>query len=509
MNRQNNDNHEDDGVQITDLESEQAAPEGSLRLKRRGIVSPLFLNTRIRTGLFLLLLVSLIGVLFWQAAPWQLNRSSVLNPTPDLSQWPLDTSSHGVTSNHRLFLQDRFERLGAYQIETGSLLWNTSLAATAAIQAGDQAVYVYFLHQPGIGRLEALQANNGQVLWQRDLPLESPPTNVWISHNILYVGGAAGAIYAVQASNGHLNWLYTPNDRSSPPNPILRVQGAIVEARLGKQAVVLLDAQTGQVIITVPSGTSADLYIEGSQLYVLPSPGSVEKSILEVFRIDQGGKRLWSRAFPITEELFYEQDNVLYLSRFDGSELKALRGSDGQTLWAYKPPAGDAIEYWFPATDNRLTLLTGQNVLIGLNAKTGKAIWENRLPALAKSPLGSIRAESQRDLLFVTRIQQPGEQTPGTFFVLSADDGHLLWQATSAGESGLPDNIILNTLQNGSIQAWSTAGHYLWSYQDKAPVFVYETLEYQKPLLLLRGARGGIVVLQLNTGQKLWGTPVS
>lgn len=220
-------------------------------------------------------------------------------------------------------------------------------------------------------------------------------------------------------------------------------------------------------------------------------------------------KRLWSRAYPIAEELFYEQDNVLYLSRFDGSELKALRGSDGRTLWAYKPPAGDAIGYWFPATGNRLILLTGQNVLIGLNAKTGKSIWENRITTLAKSPLGSIHVESQRDLLFVTRIQQPGEQASGALFVLKADDGHLLWQTTSLGEADLADNIILNTQQNGSIQARNATGHYLWSYQDKAQVFVYETLEYQKPLVLLRGARGGIVVLQLNTGQKLWGTPVS
>jgi outer membrane protein assembly factor BamB len=505
MDQPGSSSQEDDTFQITDLEPEQSPRKRSPRLGSI-VVQNVFLNPWIRNGLFSLLSLFLLSVLFWQFAPWQQNRQTGLAPIPDPPSICFRDPPNGAVMNHQLFVQDLTGTLGAYQLETGHLLWSTKLAGVATLQANTQAIYVYFRFKPGTGRLEALRATDGQVLWQRDLPLTSIVANIQLNNNILYTNGTAGAIYAVQASTGHLNWSYTPDNPSSPVNNLLYIQNGILEAQVGKDTIVFLNAQTGRAIMDIAHATNAQLLIEGPLLYVLPySNTPTGNTNLEVFQLDQGGKLLWRRPLLPKEIPILEQDNVIYLGRDDGSQLNALNGSTGQILWMYNPPAGDAMNN-FVVTRGLFLFLTFHQTLIGLNVHNGQVIWQTSIPDLAPDQTSPVQLYTQQNLLFLARAQQPGEQSSWTIAALRVSDGHLLWKITPSGNMNLLNDTFLTIQENGRIDAWnSNNGQHLWSYQGNAQSYIYDTPASNRPLLLLSSEQCGVVVLQLGNGRQLWG----
>jgi outer membrane protein assembly factor BamB len=108
---------------------------------------------------------------------------------------------------------------------TGRKLWKRDLgklaASTPAYQDGRLYVTIMCLTQcapsigssksEGKGRVAALDARTGKVLWSRDLPsrTESSPLVV---HGRVYFGTENGTVYALRTANGRIDWTYQASD---------------------------------------------------------------------------------------------------------------------------------------------------------------------------------------------------------------------------------------------------------------------------------------------------------
>src|SRR5579872_2579654 len=120
-----------------------------------------------------------------------------------------------VILGNRLYLEDDDASAKEIDARTGHKLWEhkvgTLAAASPAIGVKQGLMFVPVLslssHSPGDGAIFALSLKDGHTVWQHHIPAgtESSPLAYG---NTVYFGDQAGNVYSMQASNGHINWVY-------------------------------------------------------------------------------------------------------------------------------------------------------------------------------------------------------------------------------------------------------------------------------------------------------------
>ncbi len=265
-------------------------------------------------------------------------------PTGELLEFPPSLA------RGRLFVVENNGRVIALSARTGRRLWKRDLGALAAsTPTYDKGrLYVTILCQKkcttaignaesdGRGRIAALSARTGKVLWQRDLPSRAESTPV-VVRDRLYFGSEDGTVYGLRTRNGKTDWTYQAAD-----------------------------------------DVKASLAYKDGRLYFGDYSGSVN-----ALRA-RDGKLVWSRS-NVSPENFYSAPAVgfgrIFLSSTDG-KVHALR-MNGDVDWRFSAGPQGYI-YAAPALADPRGL--GPTVFIGshdrrfyaLDARSGRVRWSKR-----------------------------------------------------------------------------------------------------------------------------------
>lgn len=447
LDQQNTEFEDDEQIQITDLD-----PEGSPQRRRAEMMLAVLRKSATRAWVR----YGLIGLLFilLGAAFLQFHQPAPATPTPTPTATPQEDGFNGDLADDRLYFQTNDGMLTAYLDENGRVLWHKKLPGQASLRASGQVLYCYYVTAQGQGRLEALSANDGRVVWWNAMPAVKPeqgtgprpvPVSLQPGDDALYAS-VEGAIYAFQASDGYLRWAYRysqSTDQGAPWGVPMLEQGGIVEIQTPDNNVHILNASDGREMLHFQSDSNSSLpQLDGQLIYALPSPGnqSLGQNI-QVFRIPDG-KRLWRLPLTSGAGPIVEQNGVVYVSSADGSALTALRGSDGHALWTYKTGAsetivGSPIQEWngrLVEEDGMLYLLlqnTQGNTLVGIRISDGQSIWSTRITAF-RGQLSNVAPVFDDGMIFLDNAssQGPGGESnaqPTLIYALRASDGKILW----------------------------------------------------------------------------------
>lgn len=115
---------------------------------------------------------------------------------------------HPVATDGRRVIVSAGRRLVAMSARTGELLWELEAgqSAGAAVLDGDRVVALLRDHEHGRGRLVALDAGNGRVLWQHDMTVVSLDAPAITDGTVYAVGRSRQTLRAVDAEAGTLRW---------------------------------------------------------------------------------------------------------------------------------------------------------------------------------------------------------------------------------------------------------------------------------------------------------------
>jgi len=265
-------------------------------------------------------------------------------PTGELLEFPPSLA------RGRLYVVENLGRVIAISARTGRKLWTRDLGRLAASTPAydDGRLYVTILcrdacadavgsaQSEGKGRVAALDARTGRVIWKRDLPSRTESTPLVVRDRV-YFGSENGTVYALRKGSGSVDWTYEASD-------------------------------------AVKSG----LAYENGRVFFGDYAGSV--SALRA----RDGKLAWTRT-NVSPENFYGTPaigfNRVYLSTTDG-KVHALR-LNGNVDWRFSAGPGGFI-YASPALGKPPGL--GPTVYIGaqdsrfyaLDARSGRERWSKR-----------------------------------------------------------------------------------------------------------------------------------
>jgi outer membrane protein assembly factor BamB len=117
-----------------------------------------------------------------------------------------------VIGGRSLYLLKNNGALYAISKKTGRVRWKRKLGFLAASSPayGDGVVYVTLLQRgksTNAGRVLALRARDGKVLWDRLLPSRSESSPL-LDGDRLYFGSENGTVYGLRASDGDVRWTF-------------------------------------------------------------------------------------------------------------------------------------------------------------------------------------------------------------------------------------------------------------------------------------------------------------
>ena len=198
-------------------------------------------------------------------------RLYALDATTGNLLWRFKTSdavySSPVVKNGVVYFGSNDTHLYAVDTASGDLRWRFETEDPVRSSPAVAEGVVYFGGPYRDGHLYALNASNGELLWKFDashgntfVTSMSSPT---VANGVVYFGptGAVGLIgsdsyrmYALNASNGNLQWIYNPEDfvESSPA-----VAEDVVYFGSEDRQLYALDAVSGKLLWTYKTGNAS------------------------------------------------------------------------------------------------------------------------------------------------------------------------------------------------------------------------------------------------------------
>ncbi|HET8908994.1 MAG TPA: PQQ-binding-like beta-propeller repeat protein [Ktedonobacterales bacterium] len=277
----------------------------------------------------------------------------------------------------------------ALNTQDGSLRWRVTLNGavhSSLVLADDLLFYVGNPAQdrPTTGWIGAVRARDGQAVWRYMVGLVAEAEPV-VAEGVVYIGTAAGVLYALRASDGHLLWsVATLNHRA------IRASVAVADD------VVYSDAENGSL--------SALRASDGHLLWRVNGVSGM----------------------PVVA------DGVVYLS----GPLTALRASDGAILWRavqLQTVTGltvtDGVLYLGTAAIEAPDGTATGGYVYALNLHDGTVLW--RAQGEAPDPPPTFGTPLMADgLVYVGSITTAFPTAPpiGAVYALDARDGTLRWK---------------------------------------------------------------------------------
>lgn len=306
----------------------------------------------------------------------QPERSNELRLFPVLAAWNLPVEK-GVAAppafvGHRAFVPVEGGSIVAYDLEAGEELWTAAGATRSVPASGDGLLFL-----AEVDTITALSQATGDVVWRLPYAHALAVPLVW-DNGWLIGADIEGHVLAVRASDGDLIWLRALDGkvRATPALAADRVYVAVEDGR-----VIALDVSTGAPLWERRiGGPPNDMLALADRIYV----GS--------------------------------DDNFLY----------CILAADGEVDWRWRT-GGDVIGV--PVADeHRVYFVSKDNVLRGLDRRSGSQRWQRSLAA--RPTRGPVKAG---DVLLISglaprvsgfamkdgapngNLQSPGELAAGPF----------------------------------------------------------------------------------------------
>jgi outer membrane protein assembly factor BamB len=356
------------------------------------------------------------------------------HPRPEIA-WTVDAGAPvwaGLEFDraaNRLLVATRDGYLLALDAATGDRAWwwNKAGSIHARPSIVGDAIYV----ASDDGKVSKLERLSGKLIWQADIgtgPERLGPENpeskwdrygssVVAAGNRLFVGSRDGAVYCLDAQTGERKWRF----------------------------------QTDDIVQATPA-------LAGNRVFVASFDGRVTALAAAT------GEPLWRHAtgFPIPADLAVAGDVVLAGSR--SYELLALAVGNGDPVWKRY--------FWFSWIDSSPNVEGGVAYigssdglkLSALNAQTGDALWETRVPGWSWAR-PSVTATGVFEGTVGTTNYIGGRT--GTFFAADRSTGEIRWlyeeappeegQYGFAASSVATDELVYAADLGGRIYAFRTA----------------------------------------------------
>ncbi|WP_028060668.1 PQQ-binding-like beta-propeller repeat protein [Candidatus Solirubrobacter pratensis] len=283
-----------------------------------------------------------------------------------------------------LYLLDNDGIVWAIGKRHGAVHWKRRvgvLAASTPAYGGGRLYVTVLSRAPGRpGRVLAMRASDGKILWSRSLPsrTESPPL---LDSGRIYFGSEDGTVYALRAGDGGVRWTFKAD--GSVKGGLALSDGKLYFGDYAGKMYAIRRADGSLVWRTGTSGAAFGL--SSGQFYSTPAVafgrvyiGNTDHYVYS-FGADHG-KLAWRRG---TGGYVYSSPAVadvpggrpaVYLGSYDG-RFYALDAKSGRTLWTYHDGGtisggttivGDIVYF----SNNRLKTTTG------LGARTGRRVFK-------------------------------------------------------------------------------------------------------------------------------------
>lgn len=379
-----------------------------------------------------------------------------------------------LTAGGLVYMGSDNGKIYAFDAASGAIRWQSEGRAPRLFAIDGGTLYT---GNPTTNIFYALNASNGQVLWQRALDTEF--NRVLTANGIVYVnensGNTPSTIYAFRATDGKPLWHYAL--ASASPSLVTVSQGRVYDipsqdpSSTGKLApVTVLDASSGHVLwqFTARSGD-----------------GDLAQAIAE-------------------------SDGIVYFSTDQGSTY-AVQAASGQLLWRAGQPASSFPRDVFNAATPVVmdgTVYTGStSAVFAYRASDGKQLWRYQATSYGGPPF-SIQPLVDHNSVY---LNTAGSRA--NLVALRASDGQVLWRhmLNSGGEPGslvLADGLLINLI--GTATAWRTSdGSQVWQHDTDngqgppgagEPVF----LDSSTHTLYAGGSHGVLQVWRVSDGAQLW-----
>ena len=294
---------------------------------------------------------------------WKYEIGGYLGETPIIGG---DAMVHGLT---------------AVGLSTRDVLWSCPLVGWSifSVTVSDEAIYFatdedYFY---------ALDLLTGRQLWRHQLQVfEAYQLIPTVVGGVVFVGSSYGRLYALRASSGEVLWEFQA-DRHSGRNNAIKTSsfsdGAIYLG-LEDHYVYALDAATGQLLWSYDAGNP------------IPYPTMVSNGIVyagtyfDLLALDAvSGRLLWQR--PAKAGYLLVADGIVYSQAEDYSfrdgkleygdlhgHLIAMDARSGEHLWDYDP--GPWIAEWLTASDGVVYVGSMDGVMSAIDQQTGTTLWK-------------------------------------------------------------------------------------------------------------------------------------
>jgi len=276
-----------------------------------------------------------------------------------------------AVSHERMFLLNKTGQLFALGTSDGKLLWKRSLGSNQTGPA--YAEGLVFIAQ-GNGTFTALDAQTGKTRWTFHSPtgLQSSPLTVG---GRVYFGSQGGVLYALDAGSGKVVWK---SDQGAPIKASPAYHDGVVYVGDYDGDIHAVSASTGKPAWTTTTNGGGGFYsspaIAFGRLYEARADGTLFALQLEGGRVD------WS--FAASDDIYASPavsdvsgaGPTVFIGSYD-QKLYALNADTGKQRWSYdvggQVPGSPTV-----MADTVYTSSFDTSKTVGLEAKTGKPIWE-------------------------------------------------------------------------------------------------------------------------------------
>ena len=309
---------------------------------------------------------------------------------------------------------------------TSNGVWSSPTIDNGVLYVGCEDVVYTGTQVSYAGNLYALNAANGDKLWNYSIPVGgSSPA---VASGVVYVGSFDGNVYAFNATNGVKLWSYPAGDlvSSSPA-----VADGIVYIGLSDGNLVALNGSTGEEVWKhhTIGGVESPIVQDG----VVFAVSSVFIPIFifnsDVYALNAtDGKNLWdystnnSAAFPTLV------DETLYIGV--GSNVSALSSVNGSLLWSnslFKQTGLGSLLKPTAVLDNVLYVGSSDGSVYALNTNNGEKIWNQSLGNLSEISPGAVNGVTSpaaaNGVVYIA-------SNDDNLYALNATSGDILWNYT-------------------------------------------------------------------------------
>jgi outer membrane protein assembly factor BamB len=288
-----------------------------------------------------------------------------------------------IVYDNRVYTLDAAGKVSAFNVSGGSAMWRTSLTPKSekdqegfggGLAADGGRIYA----ASGFGNVVALDAHNGNKLWEKYLgaPIRTSPT---ASAERVFVVSKEGQVFCLSGSDGTELWNFRgmPERASLLSNASPAVDGDVVVVPFPTGDLVALRVSDGQPLwsesLTRTRGSSsmasmsdtARPVIDGGTVFAVGHAGRM------VATSQKTGERLWSLTVPSLQQPWVAGDSVFVVD--SSGQLMAIGRRDGKVQWSAKLP-GPATWSGPVLAGNRLWLTSNKGQLVSADAATGRIV---------------------------------------------------------------------------------------------------------------------------------------